>query len=114
MEDEGPIARALEIKLTREGFLVDTVTNGEEGVEKLKSTSYDAALIDLMMPSMNGFEVLEYMQKSAPDCCAIVLTNLSQKEDEEKARGLGAHDFFVKSDTSLATIVEQVKAKCKE
>ncbi len=107
-EDERPMARALELKLTHEGFKVTCAANGEEAVEALKKSSFDIILLDLMMPKVDGFGVLEHMKSEKIGTPVIILTNLSQQEDEEKAKTLGAKDFFVKSNTPIAKIIDYI------
>lgn len=108
-EDEKPMARALEFKLKHEGLDVDVVSNGEEVMTMLKKGHYALLLLDLIMPSMNGFEVLEELKKTGSKVKVIVLSNLSQEDDARKARDLGALDYFVKSNTPLAEIIKRVK-----
>lgn len=97
LEDERPLARALELKLSHEGFDVTTVPNGEEGMRVLSDASFDLVLSDLVMPKMDGFAVLEAVRARELSVPVVILTNLSQAEDERRARSLGAVDFFVKS-----------------
>lgn len=108
-EDEKPLASALELKLTHEGFIVTVVHNGQECLDKLKSADFDVLLLDLMMPVVDGFQVLEQLKNHEPKPKVFVLSNLSQTEDEKRAKELGATDFFVKSNTPLSVIVEQVR-----
>lgn len=111
IEDEKPLARALELKLTHEGFLVVNVPNGEVALPLLESDEYALIICDLMMPKVDGFKVLEFIKNKNIKTPVVALTNLSQAEDEKRARALGASEFFVKSNTSIAKIVEYVKGK---
>lgn len=108
-EDEKPLARALEMKLTRSGYEVTLAFNGDEALKALEKGKFALLLLDLMMPKVDGFGVLEQMRKKGNKTPAIVLTNLSQKEDEKRAKDLGAKDFFVKSNTPIADIVKMVE-----
>ncbi len=108
LEDEKAIANVLKIKLNSQGFDVDIVSNGIEGIEFLKSNRYDLVLTDLVMPEMNGFEFIEKAKQQGIMTPIVVTSNLSQDEDIKKAKGLGAIDYFVKSDVSLSQIVEFV------
>lgn len=109
-EDEKPMAKALELKLSHAGFEVSLAFNGEEALKLAKETPYDLLLLDLMMPKIDGFTVLKEIQQSQSKLPVIVLSNLSQADDEQKARALGARDFFVKSNTPLAEIVNHVNS----
>lgn len=111
VEDEAPIAKALKIKLEREGFEVDVASNGEEGVQMIESDKYELALLDLVMPKLDGFGVLEYVKENGIKTKIIVTTNLGQEEDAERALELGAEECLVKSDTSINDIVDKVKEK---
>ena len=108
-EDERPIAKALELKLKHEGYEVGVAFNGVEALESLKADAFDLVLIDIMMPEMDGFELLQKMKDDGITAPAIVLSNLSQVEDDQKAKELGAKDFFIKSNTPLADIIDYVK-----
>lgn len=111
VEDERPMAKALNLKLSRSGFEVKTVSNGQEALEILAKEKFDLILLDLVMPKMDGFRFLEKISswKQKPE--VIVLSNLSQEEDIERVRKLGAKDYFVKSDTPIAQIVNQVRKR---
>jgi len=109
VEDEKPIARTLELKLAREGFLVRVATNGEEGIVFLTQEIFDIILLDLVMPKMDGFTFLEQYKAMKLDTPILVLTNLSQAEDMDRAKALGATEFIVKSSTPLAEVVAHIK-----
>lgn len=110
VEDERPLAHALEMKLTSEGMMTSVARNGEECLELLKENTYDVILLDMMMPVMDGFQVLQKLHNSNKDVPPIVvLSNLSMREDEERILALGAKDYFVKAETPLAKIVEYIK-----
>ena len=108
-EDEKPMARALEMQLNHEGFEAKAVFNGELALESLRSEKFALVLLDLMMPKVDGFKVLEEINKENLKTPVIVLSNLNQDEDEQKAKDLGAKAFFVKSNTPIAEIVNYVK-----
>lgn len=108
IEDERPMAHALELKLAHAGFEVRTVFNGEDAIALLKTEIFMLILLDLVMPKMDGFEVLENLKENKIETQVIVLSNLSQVEDEKRAKALGAKEFFIKSNTPIALIVERV------
>lgn len=107
VEDERPLAHALELKLKGAGFDVDVATDGLIGVEKVKNEKFDLVFLDIIMPRMDGFKALEEITKENQKVKVVVLSNLGQGEDIAKAKKLGAADYFVKADTPLATIVER-------
>ena len=109
VEDEKPMARALGLKLAHVGFETAIASNGEEALALLEQTPFDRVLLDLMMPKLDGFGTLQALKDRGVKTPAVVLSNLSQAEDEKRAKALGAKKFFVKSDTPIATIVAYVQ-----
>lgn len=111
IEDERPLAHALQLKLEHEGFLVATSGNGEEARDMLSKDKYDLVLTDIIIPGLNGFSILELIKDKKMKIPVIVMTNLNQDEDKKKVFDLGASDYFVKSNISISDIVSKVKAK---
>lgn len=109
VEDEKPMARALVLKLTKEGYQAEAAYDGDEAMEKLDKEKYDLILLDLMMPKKDGFSVLADLKNKKKKIPVIVSSNLSQEEDLAKAKKLGAVDFFVKSNTPISEVVKRVK-----
>ncbi|HSX28908.1 MAG TPA: response regulator [Candidatus Saccharimonadales bacterium] len=109
VEDEKPLAHALELKLQHEGFSVTLASNGQECIDLLHTQWFDVLLLDLIMPVLDGFQVLERLKTMSPKPAIFVLSNLSQHEDEQRVLQLGARKFFIKSDTPLTAIVEEIK-----
>ncbi len=109
-EDEKPYLRALVLKMQNAGFKVTGAENGVETLAALKKERFDLLLLDLIMPKVNGFMVLEEIKKLGLKLPVIVLSNLSQADDEKKVRDLGAVDFLGKSNTPIAELTEKVKA----
>lgn len=109
VEDERAMAMAMEIKLQKAGIVAHAVFSGEEGMTELRQGIYSLVLLDIMMPGLSGWEVMAKMQEENMKIKVIITSNLSQEEDKKKAQELGAVGFLVKSDSSLSTIVEEVK-----
>jgi len=109
VEDERPLAHALELKLGHEGFDVTVATNGKEGLDLILKGGFDVVLLDMMMPVMDGFQVLHELRKLTKKPVVFVLSNLSQREDESRVIEAGAAKYFIKSDTPLSVIVEEIK-----
>lgn len=108
-EDEKPMARALELKLNNSGYDAKAVFNGQEALDELSANKYDVVLLDLVMPILDGFTVLQKlreMEKELPP--VIVLSNLGQEEDISRAKKLGAIDYFVKSNIALSEVVNHL------
>ncbi|MFS8130473.1 MAG: response regulator transcription factor [Candidatus Dojkabacteria bacterium] len=107
-EDEKPLSRALELKLTNQGYNVVTAFDGEEAVEKLKSNKVDLAILDIVMPRLDGFGVLIKIKELGLKLHTVVISNLSQDEDKAKAMSLGASEYFIKSDIPISDIVSYI------
>lgn len=114
-EDEKPLARALSLKLNNEGIATDIVNDGEALREKIAHTDhgYSAILMDLMMPKHDGFAVIEDLKKRNDPTPVVIMSNLSQDSDRNKAALAGAVKYFVKSDIKLADVVVYLKSLLK-
>ena len=110
-DDEEFIAIAYKDGLERAGYSVVVVGNGEDALEQIKTLRPDLVLLDLIMPKMNGFEVLKALQADSELTAipVVVLTNLSQSADEVEARSYGAVDFIVKADISLNDLLARIE-----
>jgi CheY-like chemotaxis protein len=114
-EDDPLMSRLYQKIFTFEGHEVETAENGEVGLEKVRSYQPDIILLDVMMPKMNGLQVLEKLKldpatKSIP---VIMLTNLAGQQDAETALSKGAVKYIVKSEhepKEIADIVKEVLA----
>ena len=104
-----PLARALDIKLSRSGYTTQITYNGQEALDAVSKDTFDLVVLDLVMPLMDGFTFMQKV-KSATTPEILVLSNLSQAEDIKKAKDLGAFDFLVKSNASLQNIVDYITA----
>lgn len=109
VEDDTSQARVLKLKLSKAGFATKIVLTGEEALKVLEKGRFELILLDLILPRMNGFEVLSELKKRENVTPVIVLTNLGQKEDVEKARELGASTYIVKARMPLAEMVSKIK-----
>ncbi len=108
-EDEKPIAKALVLKLNHEGFEAEAANDGEEALQILQTKQFDLILLDLIMPRVDGFGVLEKIKELKITTPVIVTSNLGQEEDLKRAKELGAINYFIKSNTSLQEIVDGIK-----
>ncbi len=108
-EDERPLAHALELKLQHEGYETVAVNDGQACLDRLEAEHFDILLLDLMMPILDGFSVLEQL-KGKPDKPTIfTLSSLGQHEDEKRVLDLGVKKYFSKATVQLETIVDEVK-----
>ena len=114
IEDEKPLSHALKLKLVHEGYDVSIAEDGEEGLRMAQDENFDLILIDIIMPKMDGFTVIAKLQESGKTSNIIVLSNLGQKEDVEKAKEMGVTQYMVKSNTPISRIVDAIKTFLKE
>ncbi|MBA3679157.1 response regulator [Candidatus Saccharibacteria bacterium] len=111
VEDEMALANVLKLEFINDGFSVKHAENGQLAINFLKKEKFDIVLLDVVMPTMDGFQTLENMNEAGIAQPTIMLSNISQPEEMEKAKKLGAIGYIVKSNTTLAEIIEQVKKK---
>ena len=112
-EDDMALAKALRLKLTNAGLAVMVVEDGAMALAELKRAAYDLLLLDLMMPNVDGFAVLAAIKQMKKKPIIFVASNLSQASDKNRALKLGADDYLVKADVSLAEIVAKIKKALK-
>lgn len=109
VEDEKPLARVMSLKLNSAGYQTIVVFDGEQALAACSKEGFDLMILDLILPKKDGYFVLTEMKRLSIKMPVIVASNLGQKEDVEKARQLGAIDYFVKSDVTLEELVNRVK-----
>lgn len=110
IEDEESLLNTLELKLSREGFEVSTAQDGEDGLNQIKTVKPDIVLLDILMPKLDGFQVLEALNKEKiiPTLPVIIISNSGQPVEIDKAKALGARDFLVKAEFSPEEVLEKV------
>ena len=111
IEDDKFLRELIAKKLIKEGYEIDEAIDGEEGVKKVKEFMPDLVLLDLILPGIDGFEVLKTVKEddklvSIP---VVILSNLGQKDEVEKGLKLGAVDFLIKAHFTPEEIVEKIK-----
>jgi len=109
VEDERPLAHALDLKLSSAGYEVHVALAGLDGLKKAQTGTYDLILLDLILPELDGFSFLRVLREKSVKTPILVLSNLGQEEDQRKARELGIKEYYVKSNTPLAEIVGRVQ-----
>jgi DNA-binding response OmpR family regulator len=111
VEDDDAIANVYLIRLQAEGFDVRRVNNGEDALAAALSYKPDLVLLDIMMPKVSGFDVLDIL-RNTPETAnlkIIMLTALSQDSDRERAESLGVDDYMVKSQVVIADVIDRIK-----
>ena len=111
IEDDKFLRELISRKLTGEGFDVLEAVDGEEGIKKIKEGKPDLVLLDLILPSIDGFEILTRVRDD-PEVSSIpviILSNLGQREELEKGLKLGAIDYLIKAHFTPGEIIEKIK-----
>jgi len=111
-EDDRFLRRAAEARLRRHGLEVLTAADGEEALRVARAEPLDLVLLDVVMPKLQGFEVLKALKQDAATARipVIVLSNLGQERDVAQAMALGAVAFLIKANLSLQDLVDRVDA----
>jgi len=112
VEDDSFLRGVIAQKLVREGFDVEAAIDSIEAFESMKSKKPEIILLDLILPGMDGFEILSQLKKTpdSGDIPVMILSNLGQEEDKRRAMDLGAVEYFVKSDHTPDEIVQRIRA----
>ena len=113
IEDDQAISQMYRIKFEAEGYKVETAGNGKLGLKLAEEMQPDIILLDLMMPEMNGDEMLTLLRQTSwgKDIKVIILTNMGEQEAPESLRALGARKFIVKAEMTPRQVAEMVKAE---
>lgn len=111
VDDEKMFQDIYKSKLMSEGFLVRTASNGTEAIKILLEETLDLVLLDLNMPIMDGFKVLQAIKSNSKlsSICVIVFSSRGQPEEIEKAVSLGANGYLIKATTTPNEVVKKVK-----
>lgn len=111
IEDDPFLLSMYATKFELENFLVNSASDGLQGLEAVKSHLPDIILLDILMPRMNGFEVLEKLKadNKTNKIPVILLTNLNQKDEIERGLSLGADDYLIKAHFMPSEVVNKIK-----
>ena len=110
-DDDRMFRKAAETTLRRQGYDVATASDGEEALQLIRSERPDMIVLDLIMPKLQGFDVLTILKQDALTSAipVIVLSSLTQEQDKQEALNLGAVAYFNKTTFSLSELVKQVE-----
>lgn len=113
VEDDKLLGQAIHDTLTEGGLSVVWVQSGEEALKQITELKPRMVYMDIMLPGMDGYQVLWQMKNDLKlqDTRVVMLTNMGQIEDMDKAKQLGAHDYIIKANIDLAQLVEITKGK---
>ena len=111
IEDDKFLAKMLSRMLESNNFDIALASSGKEGLKKAASEKPELILLDIMLPDVDGFEVLGSLRKAeaTKTIPVVILSNLGQPEDMAQGRNLGVQDYLVKSDLSLDEVVNKVR-----
>lgn len=115
VEDDKFLRELVARKLSSEGFEIFEAVDGEEGIKKTKEEKPDLVLLDLILPGIDGFEVLSKIkeEQELSSIPVIVLSNLGQREEVERGMKLGAADYLIKAHFTPGEIIEKIKNSLK-
>jgi DNA-binding response OmpR family regulator len=111
VEDDDALASVYLVRLEGEGFEVQRVANGEDALAAAVSFKPDLVLLDVMMPKISGFDVLDIL-RNTPETAnlkVVMLTALSQESDKKRAEELGVDDYLVKSQVVITDVIDRIK-----
>ena len=115
IDDDKFIRNLFESELTQENIVVFTASEGKEGVDKIASEKPDAVVLDLLLPGLDGFGVLEAVQKMPEEVrskvALFVFSSLGQEHDKEEAIGLGATEYFAKDHATVPKGIDAIRAR---
>ncbi len=117
VDDDSFLLDMYALKFSQNNFEVYTAVDGAQALEKLKiEPKFSVILLDIIMPNMDGFEMLEKINKDklSPDAVKIVLSNKSEQSDVERGKSLGVAGYIVKANSTPGEVIEQVVKILKE
>ncbi|HDZ54776.1 MAG TPA: response regulator [Candidatus Nealsonbacteria bacterium] len=111
IEDDPFLVDLYTTKFKEIGFEVEVATNGREGLRKMKVKKPDILLLDIVLPAINGWEILGEMKKDEglKDLKVVILSNLTSKEEVERGLKLGADKYLIKSHYTPSEVVKEIK-----
>ncbi|MAF13935.1 MAG: hypothetical protein CMI53_03510 [Parcubacteria group bacterium] len=115
VEDDKDLLNIIKLKLTEEGFKVDTIQTGSEALDYLENNKPDLALLDILLPDIDGISILNEIanKPETKDLPVIILSNLADQGSFDQASAIGDYEYLVKSRTDLNDVVKKIKEKLK-
>ncbi len=115
VEDDKFLRELIAKKILAEGYIAVEAKDGEEGLKKIEEEKPDLVLLDLVLPGMTGFDILENVNENPllSDIPIVVFSNLGQSDDVDRAINLGAKDFLIKAHFTPQEIIEKIKSVLK-
>ncbi len=115
VEDDKFLRELISQKLVREGYDIAEAIDGEKGIKAVREEKPDLILLDLILPGIDGFEVLTKIKEDPKiaQIPVIILSNLGQKDDIERGLKMGAVDYLIKAHFTPGEIIEKIKTSLK-
>lgn len=110
VEDDSFLQSLAASKLAKEGYEVATASNGEDAIRKLDTEVFDFVLLDLVLPGVDGFGILQHVRanEKTKNVPVIIFSNLAEDKDIKHAKELGANEFMIKSNFTLDELAEKI------
>jgi DNA-binding response OmpR family regulator len=111
IEDDRYISKMYQLKLSLEGYDVQVAENGKQGIDKVKEMMPNVILLDILMPELDGFEVLKIVKSDdvTKDIPVLIMSNLGQEDHIQKGLQMGAIGYIVKSQFTPSKVVDKIK-----
>lgn len=111
VEDDTSLGELLTVRLVKEGFITELAIDGENAIESFRKEKPALILLDIILPGIDGFEVLKQVREdpNLKKIPVLILSNLEQKDDIQRGLSLGAQKFLIKASLDLDGIIENVK-----
>ena len=111
MEDDVFMVELFAKSAAEAGFEVVNTKNGKETIERIQKVNPDLTVLDILLPDMNGFEILRQIRRTpgGPMRKVVVLSNMSEARDIDEAKRLGVLEYLIKANTSLDEVMEKIK-----
>ncbi len=115
VEDDKQISKILKDKISKTGYKVIMARNGQEGLEKALKEQPSLILLDILMPKLNGIEMLKKLRKDAwgKNATVVILSNISNNNTSAEAKGLGVDCYMIKADHPINDIVGKIRSILK-
>ena len=112
-EDDAVLRDVYMKKFTISGYQIRTAANGEEAIAEIQKKTPDILILDINMPVLDGFGVLEKYPRASRPFPVILLTNFADEKNRERGKELGADDYFIKSEMAIRKLLEMVETLLK-
>lgn len=109
VEDDPFLIDIYTTRLKEEGYLVEISASGNESLKKLSKENFDLLILDLILPDINGMEILKKVKESFPNLKIIILSNIGEKKEVEEGLKLGANKYLIKAHHTPSDIIKEIK-----